>query len=411
VISTQVADNFCRYHREGVILMHALKRPRILILVKHYEPAFRLGGPIRSVVNLVAALHKEFEFKIICLNRDFRETRPLDGIEEGVWLTRGSVQVCYLDIGLLRPFKFIKTIRSIDYDMVYLNSFFDPLFSTLPALLMRIRLLGRSPIVMAPRGEFSPGALMLKSFKKRLFMRLQSLLGLYADAYWQATSALEAADIRGVFGDKIHVQMAPNLSTKDLTIQQSRVGKQAGLLRVVFLSRISPKKNLLALIQATGRLRGNINLDIWGPIDDAEYWRQCQREMALLPQNVLATYCGESRHESVPEVLGAAEVFALPTLGENYGHVIHEALSAGCPVVISDRTPWRDLANFGVGFDVSLEQIDDLVRSIQTFVDMDASEYGGYAERCREFAVRRSCRDTDIEANRQMFTTVLRAWQ
>ena len=132
--------------------MHAVNRPRILILVKHYEPAFRLGGPIRSVVNLVAALHKEFEFKIVCLNRDFRETRPLDGIEEGVWLTRNGVQVCYLDVRLLKPFKFVKAIRSIDYDMVYLNSFFDPLFSTLPALLMKIRLLKRRPIVIAPRG-------------------------------------------------------------------------------------------------------------------------------------------------------------------------------------------------------------------------------------------------------------------
>lgn len=391
--------------------MRAVNRPCILILVKHYEPAFRLGGPIRSVVNLVAALHKEFEFKIVCLDRDFRETRPLDGIEEGVWLTRNGVQVCYLDVGLLRPFKLIKAIRSIDYDMVYLNSFFEPLFSTLPALLMKIPLLKRRPIVMAPRGEFSPGAMALKSFKKRLFMRFQSLAGLYADAYWQATSELEAADIRGALGGKVRLQMAPNLSTKDLTIQQKRVEKQAGRLRIAFLSRISPKKNLLALIHAAGHLRGSVNLDIWGPIDDAEYWRQCQKEMALLPDNVVATYRGESRHESVPGVLGGADVFALPTLGENYGHVIHEALSAGCPIVISDKTPWRNLADAGVGFDVSLENIDHFVRSLQTFIDMDASEYGGYAERCRNFAIRRSCKDTDIEASRQMFTHALGARQ
>lgn len=391
--------------------MHAVNRPRILILVKHYEPAFRLGGPIRSVVNLVAALHHEFEFKIVCLDRDFRETRPLEGIEEGVWLTRNGAQVCYLDVGLLKPFKLVKTIRSIDYDMVHLNSFFEPLFSTLPALLMKIRLLKRRPIVMAPRGEFSPGALALKSFKKALFVRFQSLIGLYVDAYWQATSELEARDIKGVLGDKVHVQMAPNLSAKDCPIHQKRVEKPAGRLRVAFLSRISPKKNLLALIHAAGRLRGSVNLDIWGPIDDAKYWRQCQQGMALLPGNVVGKYCGESPHVSVPDVFGDTDVFALPTLGENYGHVIHEALSAGCPVVISDRTPWRNLAEAGVGFDVSLESIDYFVRSIQTFVDMDASEYGGYAERCRNFAIRRSCSDADIEASRQMFMHALGARQ
>ena len=387
--------------------MRSVNRPRILILIKHYEPAFRFGGPIRSVVNLVAALHKEFEFKIVCLNRDFRETRPLDGIEEGVWLTRNGAQVCYLDVGLLRPFKLVKAIRSIDYDVVYFNSFFEPLFSTLPALLMKIRLLKRRPIVMAPRGEFSPGALALKSFRKVLFMRFQWLIGLYADTYWQATSKLEVEDIKGVLGDTVRVRMAPDLSTKSLTIQEGRVKKPAGRLRIVFLSRISPMKNLLALIHAAERLHGSVNLDIWGPIDDAEYWRQCQKEMALLPDNVVATYCGESRHELVPDVLGAADLFALPTLGENYGYVIHEALSAGCPVVISDKTPWRNLAEIGVGFDVSLESNDHFVRSIQTFIDMDESEYGGYTERCRNFAIRTSCSDTDIEAIKQMFTNAL----
>ena len=118
--------------------MHPVNRPRILILLKHYEPAFRFGGPIRSVVNLVGALHKEFDFKVVCLNRDFRETQPLDGIEEDVWLNRNGAQVCYVDASLSKPLKLVKAIRSIDYDLVYLNSFFEPLFSTLPALLMKI---------------------------------------------------------------------------------------------------------------------------------------------------------------------------------------------------------------------------------------------------------------------------------
>ena len=63
-----------------------MSRPRILISMRHYEPAFRHGGPIRSVVNLVAALHDEFDFKIVCLARDHGQKRRLEGIEEDVWL-------------------------------------------------------------------------------------------------------------------------------------------------------------------------------------------------------------------------------------------------------------------------------------------------------------------------------------
>jgi glycosyltransferase involved in cell wall biosynthesis len=301
----------------------------------------------------------------------------------------------------------INTIRSIDYDILYLNSFFDPLFSILPALLMKFGVLKKKPIVIAPRGEFSLGALALKSFKKSLFIRFQSLIGLYSNACWQATTEFEAQDIKRVLGDRIHVQMVPNLSAKDVSIHQKNVEKPVGQLRVVFLSRISPKKNLLALIRAAAQLRGQVALDIWGPVDDAEYWRQCQEEMALLPNNVNANYRGEVNHELVPSVLKGADVFALPTLGENYGHVIHEALSAGRPVVISDRTPWRNLAEVGVGYDVSLEEPDSFVHALQVFVDMEATEYAQYAARCRAYAVNRSSDDADIDASRQMFLHAL----
>jgi glycosyltransferase involved in cell wall biosynthesis len=380
-----------------------MSRPRILIPMRHYEPAFRHGGPIRSVTNLVAALHEEFEFRIICLGRDFGVTSPLDGIEEDVWLSRNGAQVRYLSAGLCTPFKLIKTIRATEYDVVYLNSFFEPVFSTLPALLMKIRLLKRTPLVIVPRGEFSPRALELKSTKKALFVRLQSFAGLYAEACWQATTELEAEDIRKALGHKVRVQVAPNLSAQAPSLPRKRNKKSPGRLKVVFLSRISRMKNLLALIRAAGRLRGSVHLDIWGPISDAGYWQQCQQELALLPSNVIATYHGECPHESVADVLEQADVFALPTLGENYGHVIYEALSAGCPVILSDKTPWRNLTEAGVGFDVSLANIDDFVGSMQAMLDMNANEYGAYAERCRNFADRHSSSEAEIEANRRLF--------
>lgn len=387
--------------------MHPVNRPRILILIKHYEPAFRFGGPIKSIVNLVSALHKEFDFRILCLNRDFRTTEPLDGIEEGVWFNRNGAQVCYVDAELAKPLKLIRAIRSIDYDLVYFNSFFEPLFSTLPALLMKVGVLKRQPSIMAPRGEFSRGALALNSFKKSVFVRFQSLVGLYASACWQATTELESEDIRRAVGNKVCLQLVRNFSSKDLPLRRERIAKPAGRLRIVFLSRVSPKKNLLTLIHIAGRLHGRVNLDIWGPLDDAEYWRQCQAAMALLPQNIVAKYCGEARPESVSSVFGAAHVFALPTLGENHGHVIHEALSSGCPVVISDRTPWRGLAASGVGFDVALEDPDSFVRSLQIFVDMDAADYEQYAPRCRAYVAHRSTDDADIRACRQMFLHAL----
>lgn len=389
--------------------MTLASRPRVLILIRHYEPAFRFGGPIRSVANLVDALNGEFDFNIVCLNRDFRETKPLDGIQKNTWQTRNGAQVCYVDANLLRPYPLLKAILSLDYDVIYVNSFFEPLFAILPASLMKFGLLRRRPIIVAPRGELSPGALALKSAKKNLVIRFHKLLGIYSTACWQATSELEASEIKKILGANIKMQVAPNLPGSNVAAEIKRAKKEAGALRVIFLSRISPKKNLHGLLDIVKKLRGKISLDIWGPIDDRVYWRECQLCFQLLPANITATYRGESRHELVPRVLSEGDVLALPTMGENYGHVIHEAFAAGCPVVISDRTPWRGLSAVGVGFDVNIETSEHFSKALQMFVDMKDDEYSSYAQRCRDYANMNSGGKLEIDASRQMFAAALKS--
>lgn len=66
--------------------------------------------------------------------------------------------------------------------------------------------------------------------------------------------------------------------------------------------------------------------------------------MAALPAHIEATYCGPGPLP-VPALMREHDLFFFPTLGENYGHVIIESLSAGTPVLISDQTPWTSDAD------------------------------------------------------------------
>jgi glycosyltransferase involved in cell wall biosynthesis len=50
---------------------------------------------------------------------------------------------------------------------------------------------------------------------------------------------------------------------------------------------------------------------------------------------------GDVSPERVNAVFAAYDLFILPTLGENFGHVILEALTAGTPVLTSDQTQWK----------------------------------------------------------------------
>jgi glycosyltransferase involved in cell wall biosynthesis len=83
-----------------------------------------------------------------------------------------------------------------------------------------------------------------------------------------------------------------------------------------------------------------ISLSIYGPIEDHEYWNECARRIQRLPSNVTAEHLGSLKPEQVTDTFACHDLFAFPTLGENFGHVIFESLRAGTPVLISDQTPW-----------------------------------------------------------------------
>jgi glycosyltransferase involved in cell wall biosynthesis len=126
-------------------------------------------------------------------------------------------------------------------------------------------------------------------------------------------------------------------------------------LRIAFISRITPKKNLLFLLNALCRVRSSVELSVYGPIRDLSYWSSCKKIAEQLHDNVAFSYKGEIEPDAVPAAFANSHLFVFPTLGENYGHVILESLSASTPVLLSDQTPWKETSLGGIsvmrGFD------------------------------------------------------------
>lgn len=184
---------------------------KILTSVGYYLPGYKAGGPIRTLANMVDRLGDEFWFKIVTADRDFKDTKPYPGIKVDGWNRGGKAEAYYMSPKRrsLRDFK--RLFCSTKYDVLYLNSFFSPDFTIKPLLLRRLRLIPDRPLVIAPRGEFSPGALGLKSLKKRVYILVAKAFGLYRSALWQASSEHEEADIRHWFGSEIRVVIAPDL--------------------------------------------------------------------------------------------------------------------------------------------------------------------------------------------------------
>ncbi len=400
----------------------------ILILVPYYLPGFKAGGPIQSIAGLIEGLKNEFGFKIVCGDRDLGDRQPFASEPIGRWYEYGTAEVLRIPPGPAGARMMIQALRLKNYDVLYINGILSRIYSMLPLLCRWMGLLPRRTIVLAPRGEFSRGSLSIKSKRKLVYIKLSTWLGFYRGIIWHASSNFEESDIRRSMGSLTVVDSASLLPGGSEVYASSRAGviviaknmqlmpergegkkqqKRAGQLRGVYISRISPEKNLLFALRMLQGLSGEVSFDIYGPIGNAEYWNKCKKVIDTLPPNVRVEYMGIVEHERVGEVFAGHDLFLLPTLGENYSHVTCEALSAGCPVLISDRTPWRNLQEKGVGWDIPLEEEERFRAVLQQCVDADGDWYAMLVERAAEYGKMAASDPSIIEENRRMFRFAL----
>lgn len=369
-------------------------RMHILVMIGVYLPGNSGGGPIKSVSNLVKALGSDFDFDIVTSDRDLNSSKPYLEIKIGDWNSIGNSRVMYLKRGVPSLLQMYKIIRDGHYDLIYLNSFFDSHFSIFPVLVNRLMAKKSMPVLLAPRGEFSPGALGLKKLKKYFYIKLSKLIGLYKNITWHASTANEANDIRHIFSPAygavstarvISASDIANISTSDevnnIASDNSNVN-----LRVCFLSRIAKMKNLHFALDLLKQFDRPLTFSVYGPLEDSAYWEECQRSIKSLPTNIKVEYHGSVDTKDVVKTISSHDIFILPTLGENYGHVIVEAWAAGVPVLISDRTPWKNLEGRKIGWDIPLSSPELFRKALMTACQWNADEWREAKSACRKEA-------------------------
>lgn len=383
----------------------------ILTLVRHYLPGYKAGGPLRTLSNMVDQLGGEFDFRIITSDRDLGDSLPFPGIDTDKWIEERSSRILYLAPEAQSFTNLARIIAHVPHDALYLHSYFEPVFTLEPLVARRLGRLPPRPTILAPRGELSEGALALKPWKKKTFIAAARALRLHKGVIWQASSALEQREIELVTGAPPEdIVVAPDLPAPPSEAGEPRpANSTSGPLRICFVSRISRKKNLDVALRILETVRTPVLFDIFGPREDDEYWLECEELMSLLPSNVQARYCGVIDHSSVEMVFARYDLFLFPTAGENFGHVVIEAMSAGTPVLVSDTTPWRDLEKLGVGWDFPLEQPAAFAGAIERLHRMGPGDRSRQRQKVRAYARDRATDRGVVEANLRLFETACAA--
>lgn len=392
-------------------------KPIVLTFTSFYLPGYRGGGPIRTIANMVERLGDEFDFHIVTMDRDLGDKNSYSDIEADDWNVVGKAKVFYASPATRSFFGLAKLMRETHHDLLYLNSFFDPLFTLRPILVRGLGVSPKCPLIVAPRGEFSTGALRLKSWKKNPFIKLLRLSGFISDVNWHASSGREAEDIFRVFSESLervtiasNMTMTPDLLQKKELIIDNQINNNEpleGMLRVCFLSRIVAMKNLDYALEILKHVTVPIDFKIYGPKENLDYWNKCESLIKDLPINIKISYCGSVDHVDVKEVIEASDLFFVPSRGENFGHVFMESLSAGVPILVSDQTPWRDLESKGIGWDVPLNKPEIFSEIIERFSRLNQADMQKIKNNCLNFALEKSYDPSVVEDNRALFIKLL----
>ena len=343
----------------------------MLIVGRYFEPGFKAGGPVRSISNLISLLAGHLRISLLTSDRDYLDEKAYDDVLINTWhqlkSQKSEVNICYLSPNK-RLRGLLEGIKSAD--TVYINSFFDPIFAIYTLIVGKLY---SKQIVLAPRGEFAPSALNIKSSKKNLYLFFFRVFRLYNRINWHATNAVEKSQIMSLF-DSTRVFIIPNLS-REPAYELSKTEKKEGFLNIFFLGRVARMKNLDFAIEVLGRVKRRCKFSIYGPIDDTLYWELCQQQIAKLPEEVEVVYCGEAKQSQIASIVEKHDLLFMPSLGENFGHAIAETLARGIPTLVSDRTPWKDLGRYNAGWSFQLDDRKKFIKKIQELTDLDPHSF------------------------------------
>jgi len=223
------------------------------------------------------------------------------------------------------------------------------------------------PYILTPRGMLEPWILNRNRLKKKVALFLYQKKDYKNASLVHVTSKEELQNIRNL-GYKGSIALIPN--GIDFSVITSK-DKKYGLKRIVFISRIHPKKGLENLIKSWRSIDKSWELLIAG--DGEEQYVDKLKDLVKSKDLANIRFVGAKFGDEKWDFIRSGDVLILPSYSENFGIVVAEALSVGTPVIASKGTPWSDLIKFSCGWWVD-NDIESLKQVLQEVTNMPSSD-------------------------------------
>lgn len=345
------------------------------------------GGPSRTVVNLTDALARQSNIDVVLLTQGLLGTPSVRSAEAKVRRYNGetsSSSALALGLTILRDLAGI--VHNSRPSLIHSHGLW------LPANHWAARAARRDniPLIIHPRGMLEAWALNHNVWKKKLAMALFQRFDLETAKVFIATSTMEYESIRAL-GLRQPVAVIPNgvlfgaaarSGYAAAVSMQHKAGRTA-----LFLSRVHPKKGILNLLKAWAEVDPqDWRLQIAGP-DEGGHLAEVMALARKLGIDHTVEYLGELSDETKVQAYLGADLFVLPTLSENFGVVVAEALAHGLPVITTRGAPWADLETYDCGWWVDIG-VKPLVNALRAAMDLSDDQIRAMGARGRDYVRR-----------------------
>lgn len=310
-----------------------------------------IGGPARSVPQTCVELAR-LDVRIELVTQKSSDMVKLPGS------SHLTVHFC----SIWELFLYGSRLSTKDIDLIHLQHIWNPYIQVMAFWAHKKRI----PYIITPRGMLEPWIMAHNPWKKKIALFLYQKKAIQRAAYIHATAEMEATNIK-FLGFNNPISIIPNgIDLSDIKVKKENYGTR----KMVFLSRIHPKKGIELLLEAwrNSNTNGWI-LEIAGNGDESYIVNLNESAQDL--QNVY--FVGAKYGEAKWNFLRSADVMVLPSYSENFGIVVAEALAVGVPVITTKGTPWEDLERYDCGWwiNLSVPNLENtLVKALQTTTEI-----------------------------------------
>ena len=264
--------------------------------------------------------------------------------------------------------QFCALLEAIKPHVVHVNSCWEVLCSY---TVFWAKAMG-CPVVISPHGMLEPWVIKKNYLKKKL-----PALCLYQKrSLRMADSLIATAESERKNLLKLGYNEQVDVVQTGIMVDGIRIKEDWQCCKtILFLALLRPNKGADLLIKAVSRLKAEMEgycVIIAGSGDPAyeSTLKQLVRDLGL---EKMVIFTSSVYDEDKWDLYREADIFVLPTLNENFGIVVAEALACGTPVITTKGAPWRDLVERNCGWWIDRD-VESLVAAMRSFLSLGEDE-------------------------------------